>query len=140
VSGGSNFFVTKPFTGFQALAKPMRDRAAAAKWTGRIAMADKTTYNDKKPVRGYKYKLRGSAKKTGGFGLKIVGKTKRWFKPNLQRVKIIEADGTVKRVWITAKSLKGGLVTKAPKQSLMAAKRAEVKAAKEAATKKAGKK
>jgi large subunit ribosomal protein L28 len=37
----------------------------------------------KKPVRGYKYTIRGIAKKKKGIGLKITGKTKRRFQPNL---------------------------------------------------------
>ncbi len=43
----------------------------------------------KKPVRGYKYCIRGIAKKKKGIGLKTTGKTKRRFRPNL----------TKKRVW-----------------------------------------
>ncbi|MCR4717443.1 MAG: 50S ribosomal protein L28 [Lachnospiraceae bacterium] len=34
------------------------------------------------------------------------------FKPNLKRVRIIE-DGRVKRVWVSTKALKAGLVTRA---------------------------
>jgi large subunit ribosomal protein L28 len=37
----------------------------------------------KKPVRGYKYAIRGIAKKKKGIGLKVTGKTKRRFQPNL---------------------------------------------------------
>lgn len=37
----------------------------------------------KKPVRGYKYTIRGIAKKKKGIGLKVTGKTKRRFQPNL---------------------------------------------------------
>lgn len=43
----------------------------------------------KKPVRGYKYAIRGIAKKKKGIGLKVTGKTKRRFQPNL----------TTKRFW-----------------------------------------
>lgn len=43
----------------------------------------------KKPVRGYKYAIRGIAKKKKGIGLKVTGKTKRRFKPNLK----------IKRIW-----------------------------------------
>lgn len=44
----------------------------------------------KKPSRGYKYAIRGIAKKKKGIGLKVTGKTKRRFQPNLQK----------KRLWI----------------------------------------
>lgn len=37
----------------------------------------------KKPSRGYKYAIRGIAKKKKGIGLKVTGKTKRRFQPNL---------------------------------------------------------
>jgi len=43
----------------------------------------------KKPVSGFKYAIRGIAKKKKGIGLKITGKTKRRFQPNLMK----------KRVW-----------------------------------------
>lgn len=43
----------------------------------------------KKPARGYKYAIRGIAKKKKGIGLKVTGKTKRRFLPNL----------TKKRIW-----------------------------------------
>lgn len=39
----------------------------------------------KKPVRGRTYTIRGIAKKKKGIGLKVTGKTKRRFEPNLQK-------------------------------------------------------
>jgi len=42
----------------------------------------------KRPHRGYKYAIRGIAKKKKGIGLKVTGKTKRRFQPNLIRKKI----------------------------------------------------
>lgn len=44
----------------------------------------------KKTSRGYKYAIRGIAKKKKGIGLKVTGKTKRRFQPNLKK----------KRLWI----------------------------------------
>ena len=44
----------------------------------------------KKPTRGYKYAIRGIAKKKKGIGLKVTGKTKRRFQPNLMK----------KRLWL----------------------------------------
>lgn len=44
----------------------------------------------RKPTRGYKYVTRGIAKKKKGIGLKVTGKTKRRFMPNLIK----------KRIWI----------------------------------------
>lgn len=42
----------------------------------------------KKPSRGYKYAIRGIAKKKKGIGLKVTGKTKRRFKPNLMKKRL----------------------------------------------------
>jgi ribosomal protein L28 len=52
-------------------------------------------------------------RRKGGAGSKIVGKTLRVIKPNLQRVKIIDEKGTVKRVWVTARMIRAGKVKKA---------------------------
>lgn len=41
-------------------------------------------------MRGYKYAIRGIAKKKKGIGLKVTGKTKRRFEPNLKS----------KRLWL----------------------------------------
>ena len=42
----------------------------------------------KKPSRGYKYAIRGIAKKKKGIGLKTTGKTKRRFRPNLVKKRL----------------------------------------------------
>ena len=41
---------------------------------------------------------------------------KRRFVPNLQRVKIIDENGTVKYVRVATSAIKKGLITKAPKR------------------------
>lgn len=46
-------------------------------------MSKECQVTGKKPVRGYKYAIRGIAKKKKGIGLKVTGKTKRRFQPNL---------------------------------------------------------
>jgi large subunit ribosomal protein L28 len=46
----------------------------------------------RKPTRGYKYAIRGIAKKKKGIGLKVTGKTKRRFQPNLTKKRIWFAD------------------------------------------------
>jgi large subunit ribosomal protein L28 len=63
-------------------------------------------------MKGVEYKRRGMVKRKGGAGSKIIGKSIRRFKPNLQRVKI-KINGTIKRVFVTAKAIKSGLVEKA---------------------------
>jgi large subunit ribosomal protein L28 len=42
----------------------------------------------KRPVTGYKYAIRGIAKKKKGIGLKVTGKTKRRFEPNIMKKRI----------------------------------------------------
>jgi large subunit ribosomal protein L28 len=42
----------------------------------------------KKQSRGYKYVTRGIAKKKKGIGIKVTGKTRRAFLPNLQEKKL----------------------------------------------------
>lgn len=53
-------------------------------------MAKQCELTGKKPTRGYTYAIRGIAKKKKGIGLKVTGKTKRRFQPNL----------VTKRIWI----------------------------------------
>ena len=66
---------------------------------------------------GKKIARRGIAKKSGGIGLKTTGITRRRFLPNLQIVKIVDENGTVRRVKVSAKYLKTGRVVRAPKRT-----------------------
>jgi large subunit ribosomal protein L28 len=68
-----------------------------------------------RPIKGSHIWRSGKAKKKGGIGTHITATTKRRFIPNLQRVKAI-IDGEVRYIRVTAKALKTGLVTKAPKR------------------------
>lgn len=48
-------------------------------------------------------------------------KTKRTFKANIQKVKIVDENGTVRRAYVSTKALKSGLVRKAaPRKVLLA--------------------
>lgn len=47
-------------------------------------MSKKCQVTGKAPVRGYKYAIRGIAKKKKGIGLKVTGRTKRTFDPNVR--------------------------------------------------------
>jgi ribosomal protein L28 len=60
-------------------------------------------------------------RRKGGAGSKIVGKTLRVIKPNLKRVKIVDDNGTTKRVWVSVRMLKAGKIRKAGKASLLRA-------------------
>jgi large subunit ribosomal protein L28 len=48
----------------------------------------------------------------GGAGRKITGRSKRTFSPNVQRVRIVEANGTHKTVYVCTKCLKAGKIRK----------------------------
>jgi large subunit ribosomal protein L28 len=72
---------------------------------------------------GYKITRRGLAKAKGGVGKKITGKTKRAFKPNIQRVRAT-VGGHVCRMKVCTRCLKKGLVHKPeprPKQGAQSA-------------------
>ena len=76
-------------------------------------MARVCSVTGKRPVSGRTIIHKGQSKKSGGIGLQLVKQVKRTFKPNVQRVRVRTATGAVKRVWISAKALKAGLVEKA---------------------------
>ena len=68
-------------------------------------------YSGKKTRAGRTYTTRGLAKSKGGVGKKTTGKTKRMFKPNIQRVRAV-VDGRVVRVKVSAKLLRRGVIEK----------------------------
>ena len=62
-------------------------------------------------IVGNKIRYRGRAKYLGGIGKKVTSCTKRTFKPNLQTVTAV-IDGSPKRIKVSAKAIRQGLVTK----------------------------
>ncbi len=66
----------------------------------------------RRPVKGNIINRKGQSKKSGGIGTHVTSITKRKFRPNLQRVRIRMANGGTKRVWVSVKALKAGLVQK----------------------------
>jgi len=75
-------------------------------------MASACAICGKTKVTGYTLARRGLAKKKGGVGRHISGRTKRTFKPNLQTVRA-NVDGTIKRIRVCTKCIRAGRVTKA---------------------------
>ena len=65
----------------------------------------------KRTETGNKITRRGLAKAKGGVGKRTTGKTKRKFKPNVQRVRA-RVDGGVRRVKVCTRCIKAGKVTK----------------------------
>lgn len=68
-------------------------------------------FTGRKTSIGNTYTLRGKAKYLGGVGTKITGKTKRRFSPNIQTVSAM-VDGVPRRVKVSAKAIRMGLVVK----------------------------
>jgi large subunit ribosomal protein L28 len=66
----------------------------------------------KRPVKGSIINRKGQSKKSGGIGTHVTSITKRKFRPNLQRVKVKLPGGATKRVWVSVKAIKAGLVEK----------------------------
>lgn len=81
-------------------------------------------YSGKRPKVGNRVIRRGKAKREGGVGQKVTGISKRSWRPNLQSIRIIDEDGTIRRVKVCARYIKAGKFTKAPsrKQILAAQK------------------
>ena len=67
---------------------------------------------NKRTQVGRQITRRGLAKRKGGVGRRITGKTKRQFKANLQRVKV-NVNGRIMHVRVCAQCLRSGKVVKA---------------------------
>jgi len=79
-------------------------------------MSRECYYTGKRTSFGNTISRRGKAKYLGGVGRKITGITKRKFKPNIQKVHAI-VDGKVRRIKVSAKAIKMGLVQKPQKRN-----------------------
>ena len=65
----------------------------------------------KKTSFGNKVTRRGKAKAEGGVGKKTTGITRRSFRPNLQRIRIVLPNGSIKRLRVAVSVIKKGEVT-----------------------------
>ena len=65
----------------------------------------------KGPLRGQRIARRGLPKKKGGVGLKITGRSKRSWKPNLQRIRAVVGGKTV-RIKVCTSCIRLGRVRK----------------------------
>ena len=72
-------------------------------------------FTGRKTKSGRRYARRGKAKYLGGVGRKVTGRTKRKFKPNVQKVRAV-IDGKVVRIQASAKAIRNGMVVKPPKR------------------------
>ncbi len=85
-------------------------------------MARVCDYSKKRPTVGKKIVRRGKAKKSGGIGQNVTGISKRRWKPNLQKIRIIDENGTVRRVKVCARYIRAGKFTKATRGANSGAK------------------
>ncbi|MCX5759640.1 MAG: 50S ribosomal protein L28 [Candidatus Hydrogenedentes bacterium] len=69
-------------------------------------------YSGKRPQVGNRVVRRGKAKREGGIGQNVTGISKRRVDPNLQRIRIVDENGTVRRVRVCARYIKAGKFTK----------------------------
>ena len=53
---------------------------------------------------------RGLAKKKGGVGRRVTGRSKRTFKPNIQKIRVIDPEGRVLRLRVSTKVIKTGII------------------------------
>jgi len=67
----------------------------------------------KRPVSGRRIVRRGLAKKKGGIGLHTTGVNRRRFLPNLQRIRVRDEKGAVRRMRVCTACIRAGRVTKA---------------------------
>ena len=73
-------------------------------------------FTGKRTTVGRQYARRGKAKYLGGVGRKVTGRTKRKFKPNVQKVRAI-VDGKVVRVVASTKAIRDGMIVKPAKRN-----------------------
>lgn len=78
-------------------------------------------FTGKRTKSGRQYARRGKAKYLGGVGSKVTGRTKRQFKPNVQKVRAV-IDGKIVRVLVSAKAIRDGMIVKPPKRNWKPAK------------------
>ena len=77
----------------------------------KVNMSRVCDFCGKRTAVGNTIETRGLPKYLGGNGTKITGKTKRKFKPNIQRMKAV-VGGKVKRVKVCAACLRSGVIIK----------------------------
>lgn len=89
-------------------------------------MARTCPVTGKRTTFGNTITRRGKAKYLGGVGRKVTGCSRRRFRANMQRVRVIE-DGQVKRIWVSARAIRMGAVIKPLKRSRPQAATTEAK-------------
>jgi large subunit ribosomal protein L28 len=82
-------------------------------------MSRECYFTGKKTIFGNSITRRGKAKRLGGVGKKVTGVSRRKFKPNIQKVRAV-VNGKVRRVRVSAKAIRMGLIQKPVKRNYKA--------------------
>ena len=61
-----------------------------------------------------KCSVTGKRARTGNNVSHANNRTRRWLKPNLQKIKVVLPSGEIKRVYASTKAIKSGKIRKAP--------------------------
>lgn len=67
----------------------------------------------KRAQKGNSVETRGKAKYLGGVGTKKTGITRRQFRPNLQKVRAAQPDGSAKSMKVCTQCIRSGSIRKA---------------------------
>jgi large subunit ribosomal protein L28 len=68
-----------------------------------------------RPIRGNRIHRSGKSKRSGGIGTHVTAITKRWFYPNIKRVRAV-INGRVVRIRVSTRAIKSGLIVKPMKR------------------------
>lgn len=82
-------------------------------------MPRECVFTGRRAKRGW-IKSQKGARRDGGVGNKIKGRTKRAVKPNLKKLRVV-VDGKVQSVYVSTRAMKMGLVVKPSKVKAAAA-------------------
>ncbi len=74
-------------------------------------MARICPFTGRRPIRGNRIFRSGKSKKSGGIGTHVTAITKRWFYPNIQRVRAV-INGRVVRIKVSTRAIKKGWIVK----------------------------
>lgn len=87
-------------------------------------MARMCPVTGKRTTFGNTITRRGKAKYLGGVGRKVTGCSRRRFRVNMQKVRVV-VDGQVMRIWVSAKAIRMGAIVKPMKRIRPQAEAAE---------------
>ncbi|RMG16812.1 MAG: 50S ribosomal protein L28 [Planctomycetota bacterium] len=85
----------------------------------------------KKTTFGNTIARRGLPKYKGGVGLKTTGISRRRFKPNVQRIRVLTSEGSVRRMKVCTKCIRSGKVRKPVRREIPEGLRARMRAKEE---------